>query len=604
MTLYNINEFNYHDNGGKMKRKIFLFLVSLLLAISCSNIDLNNNIEYPHANNVSLSFIQITQLPKLKYYVGDNFDSSGLSVKAYYTDRSSKDVTDKVTFTGFDSSKPTIDQKITVNYSESNITKSEFFYINIEKTYTIIFKSNNTNQQEKRQTITLSENELFDSNNFILENYYFYKWNTEPDGSGISYKNLALTNELEFKEGQDSIELYAQWSSIIPITISKENYQTVLQDLENTIGKQYLFYCIDELSADMFEVIKNAIYNLFEVNIYLDFSSVTCRTSIEFRDRDYSNLISVQLPKVLGEHNYGFCFRNTPNLKYVKMDKKISYICDYAFYNCKSLESIIIPDNVYEISSNAFLNCTSLVEITLPNSVKKLGNSVFSNCSLLKKAQLGNSISYIGDSLFSNCSNLETINIPEKVTGIGYKAFYCCSKLKEIILPDSVTIIGDCAFENCSNLETFIMGKNVNTLANTAFNNCSSLRNIKLSESLSIIPSRIFYGCTSIINIVIPDRVTTIEGLSHCTNLQSVTIGKGIKNINYCAFSGCTKLTEVTFMAHYDWKLTEEIFDIYTGTITSTNENRVLASDFNNKSLIATYLRDTYKNYSWERITE
>ena len=134
--------------------------------------------------------------------------------------------------------------------------------------------------------ITLSENELFDSNNFILENYYFYKWNTEPDGSGISYKNLALTNELEFKEGQDSIELYAQWSSIIPITISKENYQTVLQDLENTIGKQYLFYCIDELSADMFEVIKNAIYNLFEVNIYLDFSSVTCRTSIEFRDRD------------------------------------------------------------------------------------------------------------------------------------------------------------------------------------------------------------------------------------------------------------------------------------------------------------------------------
>lgn len=585
-----------------MKRVLVLLLLFPLFMISCKNNELSiNNIPIPN-NDILLSYIKITPPLKVKYSVGESFDSTGLSVNAYYSDGSSKDVTDNVLITGFDSSKENDNQIIIVSYSESDITKSASFYISIEKTYTVIFISNNSAQQEKRQIIYLSSDEKLDDNSFNLGNYSFYKWNTRSDGSGTSYKNSAMTTELEFEYEQDTIKLYAQWTSSIPIIISKDNYQTVFQDLENISSKEYLFYCIDELSSEMFTSIKDAIYNLYEVNIQLDFSAVTCDTSIDFLDRDYSNLISVQLPKIINRQNYGFRFKNVSNLKYVKLDEKTTYIGDFAFNGCESLESIIIPNSVKEISSNAFSLCKNLKEIIIPDTVSKLGYNVFSNCTQLKTVQLSNSISDIGDSLFAGCTNLETISIPEKVTRIGNNAFFECIKLKEILLPDSVNKIGYMAFENCNNLETFIMGKNVNTIDFSAFTNCSKLTNIKLSDGLASIPPNIFYGCINITNIIIPDRVNTIEGLSYCTNLQNITIGKGIKTIYSNAFSGCTNLSEVTFSTHSNWRLTKEEIDPFNGDSITTDVTTISASDFTDTSLIATYLKETYKNYKWERI--
>lgn len=110
-----------------MKKKLtFLFLLSFVLCFfSCSGL-----VE----NNAELERIYIKENPsKTKYFLGETFDASGLVVMAVYSDYKEKDVTSKIKFEGFDSSKKDSYQKITVTYIEKEITKTTCFYINISE---------------------------------------------------------------------------------------------------------------------------------------------------------------------------------------------------------------------------------------------------------------------------------------------------------------------------------------------------------------------------------------------------------------------------------------------------------------------------------------
>lgn len=83
---------------------------------------------------VTLSSISVTSKPtKTSYIVGEEFDKSGMVVKAYYTDLTNKDVTDNVKISGFDNTKKDSLQKITVEYTENGITKTDYFYVSIKE---------------------------------------------------------------------------------------------------------------------------------------------------------------------------------------------------------------------------------------------------------------------------------------------------------------------------------------------------------------------------------------------------------------------------------------------------------------------------------------
>ncbi len=121
------------------KNLLFLFFLPFLFILfSCSGL-LDDKVE--------LERIYVKNEPaKTKYYLGDTFDSTGLVVMAKYTNYTEKDVTSNVIFEGFDSSKKDSYQKITVTYSESDITKTTYFYISISETdipikYEITYKN-------------------------------------------------------------------------------------------------------------------------------------------------------------------------------------------------------------------------------------------------------------------------------------------------------------------------------------------------------------------------------------------------------------------------------------------------------------------------------
>ena len=83
---------------------------------------------------VTLSSISVTSKPtKTSYIIGEEFDKSGMVVKAYYTDLTNKDVTDNVKISGFDNTKKDSLQKITVEYTENGITKTDYFYVSIKE---------------------------------------------------------------------------------------------------------------------------------------------------------------------------------------------------------------------------------------------------------------------------------------------------------------------------------------------------------------------------------------------------------------------------------------------------------------------------------------
>ena len=117
-----------------MKRRnlLFVFITAMLsiLLISCS---FENNEADKKEKTVSLTSISVTKKPaKDTYLIDESFDSTGMVVKAYYSDFSTKEITNNVKITGFDSSKEDSFQKIVVEYTENGITKTDYFYIIIK----------------------------------------------------------------------------------------------------------------------------------------------------------------------------------------------------------------------------------------------------------------------------------------------------------------------------------------------------------------------------------------------------------------------------------------------------------------------------------------
>ena len=113
-------------HGGNMRRLFLLLLLSFMpLISSCDWLS--------DEEDAQLLYISVTTRPaKTTYYLGEEFDPTGIVVKAYYTGKSSKNFTGSVSFSGFDSST-TGDKKITVTYSEGGKTYSDSFYVSVKQ---------------------------------------------------------------------------------------------------------------------------------------------------------------------------------------------------------------------------------------------------------------------------------------------------------------------------------------------------------------------------------------------------------------------------------------------------------------------------------------
>ena len=129
-------------------------------------------------------------------------------------------------------------------------------------------------------------------------------------------------------------------------------------------------------------------------------------------------------------------------------------------------------------------------------------------------------ITYIGKFAFDNFQNIKEVVLPEGLVSIGYGAFESTSELKKIRFPTTLKKIGIDAFDG------------------------SGIKSVSL-EHVKKVEKGAFSG-TKLKHVTIPSGTSFGSyAFSSCTDLKSVRIEKGVKDISHSMFlrSGLTTVT-------------------------------------------------------------
>jgi len=136
------------------------------------------------------------------------------------------------TFTGWNteangSGKSYADKASVINLgTEGNITLYAQWRAN---SYTVIFNPNGGEGLMNNQPHMYDVSQKLSKNDFIKTGYTFDKWNTMPDGSGISYSDEENVTNIS---ASGTVTLYAQWKANTYIVVFNANDGTDLTDIQ------------------------------------------------------------------------------------------------------------------------------------------------------------------------------------------------------------------------------------------------------------------------------------------------------------------------------------------------------------------------------------
>ena len=281
----------------------------------------------------------------------------------------------------------------------------------------------------------------------------------------------------------------------------------------------------------------------------------------------------------------------------------VTKIGNDAFYNSNSLNSIVFGSGITEIPARVCASCGNLRNVTVSDTVTKVGAGAFENTPFLTNysANSYGNIYYLNshvalksvsktetsytfrptttciyDACFSACSNVTQFSLPNGLLCINQSAFTQCTSLTDVSIPSSVETLGSYAFNNCTSLTgvTIGQGSPLTTLDNMTFAN-TGIKDIDFLQNtnISLFSGYCFYNCGSITSVTIPDTIENLNGqpFYNCNNIKEIvigngvtsftrdvfyyarssaehiTVGDGITNIPDSAFSGFTKLIDISF---------------------------------------------------------
>ena len=214
-----------------------------------------------------------------------------------------------------------------------------------------------------------------------------------------------------------------------------------------------------------------------------------------------------------------------------------------------------------EIPASCFYGCTSLSSVTLPSGLESIGSMAFYRCSALASVKLNEGLLTIGRYSFGE-SGLTSFTIPDSVTTVDQSALSMCTKLTELTLGLNLKTF-DGVLEGCTGLKKFhlnskqlqsIGGYGTYTKEDGAMGEEYDLQSCQLTEltfgdKVEIVPACAFTNQTSLpSSLTIPDSIKQIGSgaFRGCTQLTTVTLGKGLEGLDANAFGGCTRLNNLT----------------------------------------------------------
>ena len=157
------------------------------------------------------------------------------------------------------------------------------------------------------------------------------------------------------------------------------------------------------------------------------------------------------------------------------------YIDEEVFTECP-YEKMDIPDSVMGIGVALFKDSKNLKTVKLPEKITELPPYLFSGCISLEKVKMPNVVYSFPEGLFQNCSSLKEIPFRAGIRELSPFVFEGCSSLVSLVVPSTVERIENRAVAGCTNLNTIVLPVALRELDDSAFEDCPNIRNIRISE--------------------------------------------------------------------------------------------------------------------------
>ena len=157
------------------------------------------------------------------------------------------------------------------------------------------------------------------------------------------------------------------------------------------------------------------------------------------------------------------------------------YIDEEVFTECP-YEEMNLPDSVMGIGVALFKDSKNLRTVKLPEKITELPPYLFSGCTALVKVKMPNVVYSFPEGLFQNCSSLKEIPFRAGIRELSPFVFEGCSSLVSLVVPPTVERIEKRAAAGCTNLTTLVLPVALRELDDSAFEDCPNIRNIRISE--------------------------------------------------------------------------------------------------------------------------
>lgn len=428
------------------KVKIIFCLVMLIANVvmlgSCSE----DKPEMP-----KVTHIEIEHLPtKVEYYVGEEFDASGLTLKTTYSDESSKIVSvKKEQVTGFSSATPNADLVLEVKEAGFVVSFSVKIYAN--SIQSIQFK-----KQPSKTIYTLDEPLSLEG--AVIE---------------LTFEN-GVTKEI----ASISADMVKGFDSSKP---------TLQQSLQISMDGKEVFFDVTVLP---FKVVNNEIIS----SVASDIASFTIPdgvTSVKaatfFNNATIEEVVFPASMKSIGDNAFNLCV----NLRRVDLSKTSLSILPSGIFDRSGLVTVLLPLTLKRVGNQSFSNTKALKELILPEGVEEIGTAAFSG-SGLETITIPNTVCYM-ERTFYNCAQLRAIRTAgskkttdfDKIAAILGECFNHSPNIEILEIPESITTIGISVLGACK-VKTLILPENVKVLEHNAFGNASSLEEITMKSATKV----------------------------------------------------------------------------------------------------------------------
>jgi len=287
-------------------------------------------------------------------------------------------------------------------------------------------------------------------------------------------------------------------------------------------------------------------------------------------------------------YNYYAYYQGTVDIpaqvSYNGIAYNVTGIGDNAFNRTK-LTDVSIPASVTSIGDGAFY-FSNLSSVTIPSSVTSIGNAAF-EYSNLSSVTIPSSVKHIGEGVFSFCSNLTNIQVESGNTeymsenGVLYNkdkstlVVYPGGKTDtDFTMESTIDSIADRAFLGNEHLTNVVIESNTANLDESMFDECKNFASIKVADNNPNYTTQdgVLYDkkMTTLIlypnakageSFTVPATVTTINewAFEDCSNLRSLVMQNGLKNIGEGAFDYVANLKSITIPKTVEY-IESEIF--------------------------------------------